>query len=328
MSAPDGPYFDDLTVGQILAPAPTITIGAEQCAVYDQICGDRLALPRSRPLTRAVTGVDQVMVNPGLVIHMAIGQSTVATRHVIANLFYRGVRIRKHIAVGATIGTTVEIAGLSEATRRADRAPRGKVLLRMITTDDTGDVVLDFERCALLPFRDPTIADSGHHQVLPGPESALDLAEWREWVPTGWDLGPLGPPSSWPTGETRGDTHRHRVSRALDLVELTQNQALAHRDPAFGQDGRRLVYGGHTIALGQDSLSRLLPNIATVIGWRSCDHLGPVFEDETLECSVTLVEWCPVASGRLLAFEVDVDVVRPGVEPQPVLDWQPVVYAP
>lgn len=328
MTRPDGPYFDDFTPGEILPLAPSITIGAHECALYEQITGDRLRLPRARTLAARVTGITGGVVNPGLVVHMAIGQSTVATRHVVANLFYRGVRIRKHLRVGATISTTVEIVGLSEATRRPDRPPRGKALLRMETTDDEGDVVIEFERCALLPFRDPDAEDSGHHDDLGGPESTLDLASWGRWVPPDWDLGPLGSSPPWPAGETRIDPEPHVVTRALDLVDLTQNQALVHRDSAYGQSGRRLVYGGHTIALAQTTLSRLLPNIATIVGWHSCDHVGPVFEDDRLLCRATLLEERATAGGRLLAFVVEVDASRAGSAPQPVLDWRPVVYAP
>jgi acyl dehydratase len=42
------------------------------------------------------------------------------------------------------------------------------------------------------------------------------------------------------------------------------------------------VYGGHTIGLALAQASRLLPNLATVLGWQSCDHTGPVHEGDTL----------------------------------------------
>ena len=328
MSDTDGPFFDDFTPGEMLPVAPAITIGPEECSTYDLICGDRLALSRSSDLAAEITGLERALVNPGLVLQMAIGQSTVATRRVIANLFYRGVRLRKQLRVGATISTSVQIRGLSEATRRPDRGLRGKVLLGIIATDDDGDVVVEFERCALLPFRDPGTEDTGHHSDLGGPESVLDLADWMEWAPEGWNLVPLGPRSDWQSGETRVDPELNPVSRTLDLIDLTQNQALAHRDAAFGLDGRRLVYGGHTIALAQTSLTRLLPNMATVLGWHSCDHVGPVFEDDTLECTATFTDSAATPGGRLLAFDVTVVARRVDSEPDVVLAWKPVVYAP
>lgn len=330
VSSTDGPFFDDFSPGDVLEPAPPIHLDAAAVETYDLICDDRLPLPRSTELTRRVTGEAPTLVNPALVMHMAIGQSTVATRQVIANLFYRGVRLRRHLRVGQTISTRVEIRALSEATRRPDRPPRGKVLLGITTIDDTGEVVVEFERCALLPFRDAESGDTGHHDDVGGPESDLDLATWSRWVPEGWDLSPLGDPVRWALQEARTDPAPRIVHHCLDLVDLTRNQALAHRDPAHGQGGRRLVYGGHTIGLAQTSLTTMLPNLAAVLGWHSCDHLGPVFEGDSLSTTATLVDEMESSGGRLMAFRVIVSATRAEISEQPtaVLDWRPVVYGP
>ena len=52
----DGPYFDDFRVGETLPPAPPITIGVGETALYQSIAGDPYALALSRPLVHAVTG--------------------------------------------------------------------------------------------------------------------------------------------------------------------------------------------------------------------------------------------------------------------------------
>ena len=148
-----GPFFDDLSVGQTLDPAPAVTIDSGMAAVYQAICGDPLALPLSHPLAEAVTGQTGALVNPALVLQVSIGQSTVATRTVIANLFYRGVVLGEAVRLGETLYTTVEIRGLRETTRRDDRPPRGLALLgiRTVRVDD-GAPVVDYERCAMLRF--------------------------------------------------------------------------------------------------------------------------------------------------------------------------------
>ena len=121
---------------------------------------------------------------------------------------------------------------------------------------------------------------------------------------------------------------RDTVTDAPSLVRLTQNQAAAHRDARLGQRGKRLVYGGHTIGLAQASLVRLLPNMATVVGWHSCDHTGPVFEDDVVSVTATLDAEAPCGPGRLLAFTVIVHAERDGEDaPLAVLDWKPIVYA-
>jgi acyl dehydratase len=322
----DGPYFDDFRVGETLPPAPAITIGEGEAALYQAIVGDPYALPLSRPLARIVTGDDRPVVNPALALHFSIGQSTVATRRVVANLFYRGVILRRPVRLGETFTTTVEIRGLRETSRKPDRPPRGMALLAIRTVADQHDVVADYERCALVPLRDPS--PTGHHDDLGETTRPFDFADYAPYAPIEWDLQPLGPPTDWQLGESRVDPMRDTVTDAPALVRLTQNQAAVHRDARLGQGGRRLVYGGHTIGLAQASLARLLPTLAHVIGWHSCDHVGPVFEDDVLSFTSELTAAQPLGGGRLLAFRVLVDAERVGLDtPARVLDWQPVVFA-
>jgi acyl dehydratase len=318
----DGPFFDDLAVGEVLPAAPAMTIGPGETALYQTITGDPLAVSLSRPLAEATTGEPGAVVNPALVLQVSIGQSTVATRRVIANLFYRGVRLMRVVRPGDTLATTVEIRGLRENARRPDRPPRGTVLLGIRTVDQEGRIVADYERCPMLPLRHD--AETGHADDLGPAGGDLDLASWLDAVPP-WDLSGLPEPDEWEPGTTRVDRMRDTVSDTLALVRLTQNQAAAHRDPAQGQGGRRLVYGGHTIGLAQASLVRLVPSTATVLGWHSCDHTGPVFEGDILECRATLDAELPAAGGRLAAFTVIVEAERDG-DRQPVLDWKPILW--
>ena len=324
--AGNGPWFEDFARGELLDPAPSITIGPGEAAAYQAICGDPLAISLSRPLAEAITGEPSSVVNPALVLQVAIGQSTVATRKVVANLFYRGVRQLRTVRVGDTLTTTVTVRGLREASARPDRPPRGLVLLGMQTHDDQGRLVLDFERCALVRCRSD--APTGHDDDLGGTPDEIDMAPFAEAAPADWDLSPLGAPQAWPIGETRSDPLRDTVTDAPALVRLTQNLAPPHRDASLGQGGKRLVYGGHTVGLAQAGLVRLLPSAATVVGWHLCDHTGPVFEDDVVDVSATLDTAHPVANGRLLAFTVIVKAERGGAEPVPVLDWRPIVLAP
>ena len=313
-------------VGEELDLAPAITIGPGEAAVYQGICGDPLAISLSRPLAEAITGQPGAIVNPALLLQVAIGQSTVATRKVVANLFYRGVRQLRTVWIGDTLTTTVTVRGLREASARPDRPPRGLVLLGMQTVDDQGRLVLDFERCALIRRRSD--APTGHHDDLRGTPDELDMAPFVEAAPDDWDLTPLGAPQDWPIGETRRDPLRDTVTDAPALARLTQNLAPPHRDASLGQGGKRLVYGGHTVGLAQAGLVRLLPTAATVVGWHLCDHTGPVFEEDVVEVSATLDGAQPVANGRLLAFTVIVQAERGGDDPVQVLDWRPIVLAP
>jgi acyl dehydratase len=333
MSTPDpaidpGPYFDDLSVGQVLDPAPAVTIGDGEAAVYQAICGDPLSMALSAPLSEAVTGAAGRLANPALVMHISIGQSTVATQRVVANLFYRGVVLREAVRLGETLHTTVEIRGLREPTRRDDRPPRGLALLgiRTVRIDD-GAPVVDYERCAMLRFRDE-VAETGHADDLGGADPEVDLATWIDRVPTGWDPSPLADAADrgWAVGETRADLLRDTVTAAPELARLSQNLAPVHRDAAANEGGRRLVYGGHTIGLAQASLMRRMPGTATVLGWQSCDHPGPVYEGDVLSCRHTLLDEQEVAGGRLRAVRTEVSADRDGELGLPVLDWRLVTW--
>ena len=329
-----GPFFDDLSVGQTLDPAPAVTIDSGVAAVYQAICGDPLALPLSRPLAEAVTGRTGALVNPALVLQVSIGQSTVATRTVIANLFYRGVAVHRPVRQGETLHSTVTIRGLRELSRRDDRPARGLALLGIHTSCvDSGATVADYQRCAMLQFRDPDTT-TGHADDLGEVDHDVDLAAWVEFVPDNWNLDPLraaarvaGDTAHSTSNSTMVDPMRDTVTNAPELARLTQNLAPVHRDPALGPDARRLVYGGHTIGLAQASLVRLLPDTATVLGWQSCDHPAPVFENDVLSFRHTLLDEQPVAEGRLRAFRTEVDAERTNGSTQTVLDWRHVTLS-
>src|SRR3984893_14707777 len=93
-SPPEGPYFDELAMGPQCGGAPGITLTSGLAAAHQAITGDRLALATDHELCREVTG-GAPLASPCLVWDVAIGQSTVGTQHVKANLFYRGPAFRR-----------------------------------------------------------------------------------------------------------------------------------------------------------------------------------------------------------------------------------------
>ena len=191
----------------------------------------------------------------------------------------------------------------------------------------------DYQRCAMLQFRDPDTT-TGHDDDLGEVDHDVDLAAWVEFVPDNWNLDPLRAAARVAcdtahsaSNSTMVDPMRDTVTNAPELARLTQNLAPVHRDPALGPDARRLVYGGHTIGLAQASLVRLLPDTATVLGWQSCDHPAPVFENDVLSFRHTLLDEQPVAEGRLRAFRTEVDAERTNGSTETVLDWRHVTLS-
>ena len=119
-----GPFFDDLAVGDVFDDAPPLTLTSGVAAVHQAILGDRLRLALDHRLARAVTGQPSV-AHPALVWDVAIGQSTVVTQWVVANLFYRGLSLHRMPAIGDTLSTTTEVVALRTNRPKPGRRPTG-----------------------------------------------------------------------------------------------------------------------------------------------------------------------------------------------------------
>lgn len=300
-----------------------MTLSPGLAAAHQVIVGDRLRLALDGELCAAVVGALGPLAHPGLVCNVAIGQSTLVTQRVKANLFYRGLRFHRFPLIGETIYTRTEVVGLRANVAKPGRAPTGMAALRMTTVDQADRLVLDFYRCAMLPAS----------------------PEWRADGP-GDDLSSIGAdvePAPDPTADWRGEVFRSRVpgphfdtglsgavmhstadlvSSAPELARLTLNIAATHHDWRIG--GQRLVYGGHTIGLALAQASRLLPNLATVLGWEHCDHTGPVREGDTLYSELHVESAERTANGGVLGLRSLVYAVSdsPDEPDRQVLDWR------
>ena len=324
-----GPYFDDLSVGDVFDWAPAMTLSPGMAAAHQGIVGDRLRLSLDADLCAAVTGAPGPLAHPALVCDVAIGQSTLATQRVKANLFYRGLTFHRFPVIGDSLYTRTEVVGLRANSPKPGRAPTGMAALRMITIDQADRLVLDFYRCAMLPAgpdhnpdRDGSEAPGDDLSAVgadaPGPAhdptAPWDADAFRNKVP-----GPhFDPGLAGAVLRSTGDV----VSCAPELARLTLNIAATHHDSRIG--GSRLVYGGHTIGLALAQASRLLPNLVTVLGWQSCDHTGPVREGDTLYSELHVETARPTDHGGVLGLRSLVYAAgdTAGGPERPVLDWR------
>jgi acyl dehydratase len=296
-----GPFFEDLAVGDVVETAPAMTLTAGHAALHQAIVGDRLRLALDAALARRVLGADAPLAHPALVCDVAIGQSTLVTQRVIANLFYRGLVLRRAPVIGDTLHSTTEIVALRQNRPRPGREATGLAVLRIRMSDQERRRVLDFWRCAMLPLRDPD-GSTGHADDLDAIPTTLD-ATALAGLAADWDLGAFRAAVPGPHARDLVPGARYRieggdvVSAAPELARLTLNVAMAHHDAA---GGRRLVYGGHTIGIAAAQATRALPNLVTIIAWHGCDHVGPVFEGDTLHSELALERVEPLPSGGAL----------------------------
>jgi acyl dehydratase len=322
----DGPFFEDLSVGDRVDSAPALTLTDGHAAVHQAILGDRLRLPLDARLSARVLGSGtRPLAHPALVCDVAIGQSTVLTQRVSANLFYRGLVLRRAPVIGDTLHTTTEVVALRQNRARPGRAATGLAVLRIRTVDQEDRRVLDFWRCAMLPLRDPE-GSTGHADDLDAVPAELDAAALHGAV-AGWDLDAFRAAVPGPHADTLVEGTRWTiaggdvVSAAPELARLSLNIATAHHD-ATGPAGRRLVYGGHTIGVAAAQATRALPNLVTIVAWHGCDHTGPVYEGDTLFSELELERVEPLAAGGALVHTRARVRARRGAEEADVLDWR------
>lgn len=316
----NGPFFEDLAAGQEITKAPGLTLTEGLAVAHQAVTGGRLALALDHELCRSVTGRPAPLAPPELVWDVAIGQSTIVTRHVKANLFYRGLAFRGLPSLGDTIRTVTRVVALRQNRPREGRSPTGLVALRITTTDQHGRPVLDFWRCAMVPLRDP-LAQTGHADDLEQVGQDAPPPHYEALV-AGWDLEQFarrtrGPrPADLHAGQVLSAGAGDVVTSAPELARLTLNVAIVHHDSAAA-DGQRLVYGGHVIGLALAQATRVLPSLVTVAGWERCDHLAPVREGDTLHSSLTVEQIDLLPGGGSLARLRS--LVRSGE--RSVLDW-------
>ena len=157
MTAPNhdagGPFFDDLHVGQVFESAPAMTLTAGAAATHQAIIGDRLRLALDSDLAVAVTGASGPLAHPALVCDIAIGQSTIVTQRVKANLFYRGLQFHRYPAIGDTLSTRTEIVAMKQNSAKPGRTPTGLAALRMTDCGSDGTTCP-----GLLPMRDAGVS--------------------------------------------------------------------------------------------------------------------------------------------------------------------------
>ncbi len=320
-----GPYWEELSVGDLYLEFPAMTLNEGHAALHQSIVGDRLRLALDANLSEKVAG--RRLAHPMLVCDVSIGQSTLPTQRVIGNLFYRRLMLRRLPAIGDTLYTTTEIVALKRNTIKEGRKPTGLAVLHIVTKDQEERAILDYWRCAMLPINDvdasqPHADDLDQfpadlpadalHATLEG----IDLGVYRDAV-AGRHFSDLSVPTTWVLDG--GDS----VTAAPELVRLSLNIAKAHSDPGSHHSGQRLVYGGHTIGVAAGHVTKTLPNLVTIIGWHHCNHLAPVFEGDVLRSTVHLedTEALPDGGG-LVTLRVEVSAQRSDGALDAVLDWR------
>jgi 2-methylfumaryl-CoA hydratase len=325
-----GPWFEDLVPGlEFDAPAVTLTSGL--ATAYQALGGDRLRLPLDHATSARVTGASAPLAHPLLAFNVGIGQTTWASQRVRANLGYRGLRLLRPVYLGETVRTVTRVVGARSNAARPGRAATGVVALESTTYDAHGERVLHGWRFPMIPCRDPdsTVERSDDLDAI---GTGVDVATLVRELPA-WDLGAFAP-SKAPTAAAEPGMRfridaRDSVTGATEWVRLTLNLANAHLDPGATPTGKRLVYGGHTIAIAFAQATRALPDLLTMLAWERCDHVAPVFEEDVLRTELDVLDRTPAPRGAVLRLRTATFATAPaGGDERLVLDWTFFVWVP
>ena len=328
-----GPFFEDYTHQQMMEQAPSVTITSGHAAIHQSLFADRLRLPLDQELCKKILDSNHLLVNPHLLYNLAAGQTTYASQNVKGNLFYRGMVFKKPVFIGDTLTTTTKVIALRQNKKKEGRPATGMVVLEIQVLNQHEEEVMFFWRCPMIPCREPN-AETGHEDSFDSIPAGIDIEAIKKAVPAHWKLDAFqkefsGKHFAQAEEETTYKIGaRDTITSAPELARMTLNMAMTHTDADASTYKKRLVYGGHTISIAAAQIVRALPNLVTVMAWKSCKHTAPVFEGDILRTEVTLVQKHPLEkNGGLVELHAEVyanreEQTQESAQEIKVLDWE------
>jgi 2-methylfumaryl-CoA hydratase len=305
-----GNYFEDFSVGQVLAHATPRTLTTGDAALYAALYGPRFAVQSSDVFAKAI-GYPRAPLDDLLVFHTVFGKTVPdISLNAVANLGYAECRFLKAVYPGDTLSATSEVIGLRENANRAS----GVVYVRTSGRNQHGEAVLAYVRWVMVRKRDT--ASPAPAPVVPKPAERVDPATLGAAVPelavVRYDFGLAGSAYRW--GDyALGEKINHIDGMTLEEAEhqiatrLYQNTARVHfnqHEQAQGQFKRRLVYGGVVISLARALSFNGLANAFHIAGINGGRHVAPCFAGDTIYA------WSEVLETAEIAARTDIGALR------------------
>jgi len=293
-----GRFFEDYTIGDVLAHAVPRTLSGGERALYHALYPARSALHSSDEFARAC-GLRQSPLEDLIVFHTVFGKSVPdISRNAVANLGYAEARFLAPVWPGDTLQAQSEVIGLKENSNGAS----GVVWVRTLGVNQHGVPVLSFVRWVMVKKRDrQSPAPAAVVPKLAPVVAAGDLV-----VPTGLDF------SRYDFTEA-GEAHRfgdYTIGEVIDHIDgetldeaghmlatrLWQNTAKVHFDATQRADGKRLIYGGHVISLARALSFNGLANAPIIAAINAGAHANPCFAGDTLRAWSEVLDKAPTAA--------------------------------
>ena len=278
-----GRFFEDYTVGDMIAHAVPRTISGGERAFYHALYPARGALYSSDAFARAC-GLPASPVDDLITFHTVFGKTVPdVSLNAVANLGYAQGRWLHPVYPGDTLTSLSEVIGVKENSNGTS----GVVWVRTTGRNQHGTDVLTYVRWVMVRKRGSGPAPRA---VVPELAPVVDAADLV--VPQGLDF------SNYDFA-LAGEAHRigdYKVGEVIDHVDgvtieeaehmlatrLWQNTAKVHFDATNRADGKRLIYGGHVISLARALSFNGLANAQMIVALNGGAHANPCFAGDTV----------------------------------------------
>lgn len=282
MKTATGRFFEDYTLGEVIAHAAPRTLSGGERALYHALYPARGALFSSDEFARSC-GLMQSPMDDLIAFHTVFGKTVPdISLNAVANLGYAEGRWLAPVWPGDTLRAESTVIGLKENSSGTS----GVVWVRTRGVNQHGAEVLSYVRWVMVRARRAT----GAAPVVPDLSGALTAGQLV--VPpgldfTGYDFALAGEPHrlrDYAIGERIDHVDAVTIEEAEHMLatRLWQNTAKVHFDATQRDDGRRLIYGGHVISLARALSFNGLANAQMILGLNAGAHANPCFAGDTV----------------------------------------------
>ena len=309
-----GRFFEDHSVGQVIAHAVPRTLSGGERALYHALYPARHALYSSDEFARAC-GLPAAPLDDLIAFHTVFGKTVPdVSLNAVANLGYAEGRFLRPVFPGDTLRSESEVIGL----RQTSNGKSGVVWVRTRGLNQNGEAVLDYVRWVMVRKRD--LDAPAPETVIPDLTPAVDASDLV--VPggldfSGYDFTLAGEPHRWgdyAIGETIDHVDGVTIEEAEHMLatRLWQNTAKVHFDATFRPDGQRLIYGGHVISLARALSFNGLANAQMVVGLNGGAHANPCFAGDTVKAWTEVLDKADTAAPGVGAIRLRLVATKGG----------------
>ncbi|MCB4457677.1 MaoC family dehydratase [Leisingera sp. McT4-56] len=279
-----GRFFEDYTVGEVIAHAVPRTVSGGERALYHALYPARHALYSSDEFARA-SGLPSAPLDDLAAFHVVFGKTVPdISLNALANLGYAEGRWLLPVYPGDTLRSESEVIGLKQNSN----GKSGVVYVRTRGLNQRDECVMEYVRWVMVRKRDLD---------APAPETVIP--ELNKVIPAEQLVIPAGLDFSSYDFTLAGEPHRwgdYEVGESIDHVDgvtieeaehmmatrLWQNTAKVHFDNTARPDGTRLIYGGHVISMARTLSFNGLANAQMIVGLNGGAHANPCLSGLTV----------------------------------------------